>query len=139
MIRAIRKEDLAQVAHIERSCFKIPWTKSEWEQEWKQSHGQGWITDDGLGFIWIWTLYENMEVARIGVMEQARKQGYGKQLMDRACSYAKENGCQQVLLEVRVSNIAAIALYTRCGLVISHRAKQAYSDGEDAYVMIGEL
>lgn len=46
---------------------------------------------------------------------------------------------QNVNLEVRVSNVKAIALYQKFGFKNVAVRKRYYSNGEDAYLMIKEL
>lgn len=138
MIRSIEKEDLEQVYQLEQVCFQDAWSMDELKEELSHSYVYGWILD-GYAYIWIWELYENAEIVRIGVHPDQRQKGYGKQLMDHALKHACKQNCQQISLEVRVSNQGAISLYEKCGLHISHRSKKHYSDGEDAYVMLGTL
>ena len=46
---------------------------------------------------------------------------------------------KNVNLEVRVSNVKAIALYQKFGFKNVAVRKDTYSNGEDAYLMIKEL
>lgn len=138
MIRPIEKEDLKKICELEVLCFQDAWSLDELKEEWSHSYSYGFILDE-IAYVWIWELYENCEIVRIAVNPDQRGQGYGIRLMDFVCEHAKEHQCQQVILEVRISNQSAISLYEKCGLTISHRSKNHYSNGEDAYVMIGTL
>lgn len=138
MIRSIEKKDLELVEQLENACFQEVWSKDALKEELNHSYAYGWLLDE-WAYVWIWELYENAEIVRIGVHPDKRKKGYGKQLMDYALNHARKQACQQISLEVRVSNQKAISLYEKCGLVISHRSKKHYSNGEDAYVMLGTL
>jgi ribosomal protein S18 acetylase RimI-like enzyme len=44
-----------------------------------------------------------------------------------------------VMLEVRVSNLAAQQLYRSCGYSITQRMNGYYQNGEDAYLMLKSL
>jgi len=48
-------------------------------------------------------------------------------------------GCDEVYLEVRVSNEQAIRVYEKLGLETRSRLRGYYRDGEDAYLMAREL
>ena len=65
-----------------------------------------------------------------------RGRGHAAQLLDHAIGSAVTVGCALATLEVRRSNIAAIALYERAGFKTVHvRARYYQDDGEDALVM----
>ena len=60
--------------------------------------------------------------------------------MDKIISVANESKCENITLEVRVSNVAAISLYKKYGFIIANIRKSYYSDNhEDAYLMIKPL
>jgi ribosomal-protein-alanine N-acetyltransferase len=46
---------------------------------------------------------------------------------------------EEVYLEVRVSNSAAIKMYEKLNFKVKSRLKSYYRDGEDAYLMALEL
>lgn len=138
MIRAIQKEDLKLISKWESECFKDAWDVSSLEEELNYDYAYGFLIED-IGYVWVYELYENAEIVRIGITPGHRGCGYAKELMDFVYDHARKNACEQMTLEVRVSNESAISLYKKCGLSISHRSKSHYSDGEDAYVMIGSL
>jgi ribosomal-protein-alanine N-acetyltransferase len=52
-------------------------------------------------------------------------------LLDRA----RERGMHDLFLEVRVSNVAALALYRRFGFSVLTVRSRYYSDGEDANLL----
>ena len=66
-------------------------------------------------------------------------QGCASQLMEYALEKSEELHYQNVNLEVRVSNVKAIALYQKFGFKNVAVRKRYYSNGEDAYLMIKEL
>ena len=68
-------------------------------------------------------------------------QGYklSKLLMADAQKRMELAGCENITLEVRVSNVVAINLYKSCGFNIVATRKRYYENGEDAYLMLKEL
>ncbi|PCN50791.1 ribosomal-protein-alanine N-acetyltransferase [Candidatus Geothermarchaeota archaeon ex4572_27] len=75
-------------------------------------------------------------VVSIAVLPEYRKRGIGTSLLKEAIKALKERwGCQDVYLEVRISNTPAINLYKKLGFTISYVRRGYYRDGEDAYEM----
>ncbi|PVV04020.1 hypothetical protein BB560_001486 [Smittium megazygosporum] len=76
-------------------------------------------------------------ITSISVMRKYRRLGLAKKLMLNAQQMMKTcYGVSMVSLHVRVSNTAAIHLYTKTlGFRIDHTEKKYYADGEDAYSM----
>jgi len=78
------------------------------------------------------------ELLRIGTEPADRRRGLGRQLLltfVQACHVA---GAEELWLEVRADNAAALALYRSCGLATTGRRPRYYADGTDA-VLMGRL
>lgn len=73
------------------------------------------------------------ELQRIGVAEEARRQGVATALFDAVIEVPSE--ANRLLLEVRADNRGAIAFYAALGLVEIDRRPRYYRDGTDAVVM----
>ena len=79
---------------------------------------------------------DQAHVATIAVEAQHRRQGVAKALMARLTEAAIGKGYDELTLEVRESNAAAIALYERHGLEVVGRRVGYYGDNdEDAIIM----
>ncbi len=78
-------------------------------------------------------------ILNIAVDPAFRRQGLGRRLLEYALDYCRYLGAEQVELEVRTNNAAAIQLYQKYGFVIRERVPYYYSDGEDAFVMVKKL
>lgn len=143
MIREMKLTDLRRVLEIEQACFDAPWTLSEYEYELIENPFSTLFVyeenDEIIGMYDIWVTFEIAQIANIAVDPNYQGKGYGQKLMDTLIQYCEEKECENITLEVRVSNEAAIALYQKNGFVISHIRKQYYEDGEDAYLMMKEL
>jgi len=55
------------------------------------------------------------DINRIAVLPDFRRKGIGKELLKKLLDILKEEGVEEVFLEVRESNIPAIELYRRFG------------------------
>ncbi len=69
----------------------------------------------------IWTIHEETEnrkqsfLCDFAIWESKRRRGYGEKALRLAEAYALEAGCQESVLFVADRNVAARALYKKCG------------------------
>jgi len=77
-----------------------------------------------------------LHINNVAVREEYRRQGIGRALLNRILEEGRRLGATAAFLEVRVGNIAARALYERCGFRAAARRPNYYSEPrEDAVVM----
>ena len=86
-----------------------------------------------LGFV------KKGHVVSVAVLEEQRKKGIGRALVEEAIAGAKIKKADELYLEVRCSNNEAVKLYEKIGFIIKQRIKSYYRDGEDAYLMAIEF
>ncbi|MEM2856663.1 MAG: N-acetyltransferase [Candidatus Nitrosocaldaceae archaeon] len=86
-----------------------------------------------LGFV------KKGHVVSIAVNHEHRGKKIGKALMEESISAMVAKKCDEVYLEVRISNSIAINLYNGLGFEIKSRLRGYYRDGEDAYLMALDL
>ena len=86
-----------------------------------------------LGFV------KKGHVVSVAVLEEQRKKGIGRSLIEEAIAGTKIKKADELYLEVRCSNNEAVRLYEKIGLIIKQRIKSYYRDGEDAYLMAIEF
>jgi ribosomal-protein-alanine N-acetyltransferase len=153
-IRHARREDIPAVIVINRVA--LPENYPEWFFE---DHLSRWgdafyvAEADGriVGYVMSRVEYgsSNFDVRRlvrkghivsIAVLPGYRRRGIGTALMKAALRSLRETyGCEEVYLEVRVSNTPAIRLYEKLGFRRVRVIPMYYLDGEDAYVMAKPL
>jgi ribosomal-protein-alanine N-acetyltransferase len=78
-------------------------------------------------------------IVSVAVLHEYRKNGVGYDLVSKSLEAMRDYGAAEIVLEVRESNIAAIALYKKLTFENSKTLKGYYSDGEDAYLMSKRL
>ena len=72
----------------------------------------------------------------IGVAPTLQRQGIGTLLLEALVDRSRQLGASAVLLEVRVDNAPAMALYERFGFVILSRRRRYYQpEDADAWTM----
>lgn len=140
--RQLTEEDLAEVATLEAASFPTPWTENQYRAVMRQGGCAlfGALKNKTLiGYIAV-AVYKaagEMEVYNIAVETAERKKGVGNRLLSLVVEAAGKIGIEQIALEVRVSNIPAIALYTSLGFEQAGVRRGYYHDTEeDALVFI---
>jgi ribosomal-protein-alanine N-acetyltransferase len=86
-----------------------------------------------LGFV------KKGHVVSIAVLDEYRKKGIGRVLVEESVKGIKSKKCDEFHLEVRCSNNDAVRLYEKLGFTIRQQLNAYYRDGEDAYLMAIEL
>lgn len=144
MIRPLKQEDFPAVLKLETELFTSPWPEKEFQYELSENPFAHLLVDEEDGVIagycdW-WQLYDQAQVANIAVAGEYQKQGIGSKLMERMIFEAVQAGCENLSLEVRVSNAGAIALYEKYEFIRANVRKNYYDDPrEDAYLMVKPL
>ena len=80
---------------------------------------------------------QQFHLYKILVSPGSRGRGQSKSLMTQSLQELFNLGVREIYLEVSVDNEAAIGLYKSFGLEVIHRKKRFYSDGSDAFIMLG--
>jgi len=88
------------------------------------------------GFVSGWRAAGDLEISTLAVHPDWRGRGWGRRLLDDTLAWASREGLQRILLDVRRSNDAALALYRGAGFVQTGERRRYYSDPvEDALVL----
>jgi len=94
-------------------------------------------TDRIVGFMGVWYMHDQMHLVTIAVDPTQQGRGIGARLLLECLDLAREAELPEVVLEVRVSNARAQALYERFGFRRAGTLIAYYKDNnEDAYVML---
>ena len=144
MIRKMCAQDIQEVMKIEERCFTSRWNEEMFLYEMEENEfGSFFVYEKDhrvIGFIDFWITFETCQLANLAIHPDAQGQGYSKELMDRMVDYANRAGCENIMLEVRVSNHKARGLYESYGFIEMNIRKGYYNDnGEDAIVMCKAL
>lgn len=92
------------------------------------------------GYAGFWYDGEDAELMTIGVGKAHQRQGIAAALLQALVDEAKRQGASRMLLEVRVDNEPALALYQRFGFErIGLRKRYYQPEGIDAYTMSLDL
>ncbi len=94
--------------------------------------------NDRIGFIILWESGENGQIFDFGIIDEFRRKGYGKLLLNFAINYFKKNNVKIISLEVREDNLAAIKLYESHGFIKQRVISKYYKDC-DAFFYLRRL
>lgn len=129
---------VSAIARLERLCFKQPWSEKMVSDEIKNPSARYFlaVSDDRvLGYAGIQTVLDEGYITNIATDPIRRRQGIGKALMIDILRYAAEKKLSFVTLEVRESNEAAIALYTKASFKEVGRRKGYYQNPEETAIL----
>lgn len=138
-IRWLIRRDMPQVISIEEMVFPYPWSEQEFIAVLGQRNAIGSVieeprTDRIVGFM-IYELHpQRFQLLSIAVHPTFQRQGYGRALLDKL--YGKLSSCrrQQIVTEVRETNLNAQLWLQSCGYVATEVVRSPYVDSpEDAY------
>ncbi len=124
-----------RIAELDAICFR-----DAWSHELIGRHLSEFIVaveDDAVtGYAMLSTVLDEGELDRIAVDFPFRRMGVGELLLDAVIADCKSAGVVLLTLEVRASNLAAIALYKKAGFCEAGRRKNYYEKPrEDAIIM----
>ncbi len=140
--RPLADDDLAYVAALEAQIHAAPWSFMNFRDALAAGYSaqvgerEGRIVVFGV----MMRAPGEAQILNLSVVPDARRQGLGRALLDRFMDDALRAGAEQLFLEVRISNLPAIALYESAGFEAVARRASYYpatprAQGEDALVM----
>jgi [ribosomal protein S18]-alanine N-acetyltransferase len=89
-----------------------------------------------VAFVIAWHVADELHVLNVATREDRRRRGIARQLMDHVVSHARAVQVKHLFLEVRRSNVPAIALYRALGFFAMGVRARYYPDDEDAIEMV---
>jgi ribosomal-protein-alanine N-acetyltransferase len=147
-VRPMRRSDLDAVAAIERSIYPFPWTRGNFADSLLAGH-DGWIFEleveespQLIGYAVLMWLPDEVHLLNLSVAAPMQGRGYGREMLRWLLRDASARGAGGMLLEVRPSNLPALALYRSSGFesIGVRRGYYPAQDGrEDAQVLFCKL
>ena len=143
-LRPMREDDLDAVLAIEQRAYPFPWTRGIFRDCLRADYPAWVLVEDGevIGYGVLSLAADEAHVLNVCAAPEVQGRGHGRRLLRALLQLARGRGAQRVVLEVRPSNAAAIALYHDEGFNEIGRRPRYYpaADGrEDAIVMAMEL
>lgn len=127
------------LAEIERLCFSQPWSYDALLEELKNDTAFFHVAEtDGVvsGYVGLHIICGQAFITNIAVLPQYRRRGIAKKLLNSLFITAEKFDLEFISLEVRPSNMPAIALYKSFGFEEIGMRKNFYRNPtEDALIM----
>lgn len=133
-------EHLDELERLERICFSRPWSRRMLAEELDNACAAFLVAqdDDGtvLGYAGLLVVADEGYITNVAVFPEYRRHGIAARLIQVFLDFAQANQLAFLTLEVRPSNVAAIALYGGFGFAEVGRRKNYYDlPKEDALIM----
>ncbi|PKM02012.1 MAG: ribosomal-protein-alanine N-acetyltransferase [Gammaproteobacteria bacterium HGW-Gammaproteobacteria-7] len=143
-LRHLRESDIDAVMVVEQSAYEFPWTRGIFVDCLRAGYSCWLLEQDGaiLGYTVVSVAADEAHILNLCVAPRFQGRGLSKRLLKRALDTALWYDAQRIFLEVRPSNVPAIALYSNAGFnEIGTRPNYypARNGREDAIVMAREL
>lgn len=143
-LAAMTYDDLPEVSAIERQTYQFPWTYGVFADSLDAKY-RAWVGREGdriVAYALMMVVLDEVHLLNITVAPERQGAGLGKFLLAHLFDDARTRGCRFMFLEVRPSNLNAIALYRRFGFAIIGERRGYYpavNGREDAVVMSCDL
>jgi ribosomal-protein-alanine N-acetyltransferase len=141
-LRPFAVSDLPAVLEIERMSFPSPWKPEVFLGELQNPYARLVVAEQAgrvVGYFCRWLVADEAHILDIAVHPDHRSRGIGKILLKEILAEARGGGACSASLEVRVSNLPALALYHSLGFSPVATRRRYYENGEDALLMVCSL
>ncbi len=138
--RAMTVADLDAIMEIEPHIYSHPWTRGNFADSLKSAHS-AWVllhNEEIIGYALMMMVLDEAHLLNLSVSKPYQKQGLGRLLLEHMISIAQALNAANMFLEVRASNISAIALYENIGfneMAVRRGYYPAQHGREDAILM----
>lgn len=117
-IRQMNEGDLQKVLCLEQEIFSSPWSEKSFRDAMLSEDNCYLVVtcqEKIVGYCGLWCSYDCADLCNLAVSKAMRGQKLGESLLRQGLHMVKDRGVGRVLLEVRSSNVSAIALYHKLG------------------------
>ena len=138
--RPMQSNDLDAIMAIEPYIYPYPWTRGNFSDSLNSGYS-AWVllrNEVIIGYALVMMVLDEAHLLNLSVAKTYQKQGLGRILLEHMIQIAKNNQAANMFLEVRPSNISAIALYENMGfneMAIRRGYYPAKNGREDAVLM----
>ena len=139
IITKMTESHVAQVATLEKLCFRDPWSENSVASELNNALSLWLVAVDGervAGYVGSQTVMDESDMMNVAVHPDYRKQGIATALILGLVEELRKRGSRSLTLEVRASNETAISVYSKLDFQEVGRRKNYYRNPrEDALIL----
>lgn len=140
-ISKMTADDIETVVEIEAEAYgQHHWSKSSFYDEMQNNLAKYYVARNSsgeiVGYAGTWHIVDEGHITTIAVKKSEMRKHIGEALIVKILEDCYQEGIKYLTLEVRVSNLPAIGLYTKYGFNSLGTRKGYYQDNnEDALIM----
>jgi ribosomal-protein-alanine N-acetyltransferase len=132
--------DINSVYQLEVQCHSHPWSEKIFLSNFGSRYFNHLLLEDEkvIGYFVASSVAGEVTLMNLVISPARQGAGYGRILLQFLIEYSKKKGEEEIWLEVRASNITALALYDKLGFMEVERRQGYYpcaKGREDAIVM----
>lgn len=139
----LKEEYIPMMVEAENACFSDPWSEAAFRSELLNPYSLYVVAVSGgriVGYVGGIALYENCDITNVAVLPEMRRRGIASAMVECFINECASRSVEQILLEVRQSNLPAIKLYESFGFRAYGTRKNYYEKpAEDAVLMVVAL
>lgn len=139
VVRRAAEGDLPDVLALEQQLYSSPWSEKAFRFELVNPRSLFWVfleKDQLIGFQAGWTVLESYHLHNIALHSGWRGHGIAHEVVAFMQHYLARLAIHRIELEVRASNLRALAFYRRCGFTVDGIRRRYYQEPvEDAILM----
>ncbi len=138
-VRWMIRRDMEDILAIEKTSFEFPWGDADFVGRLRQKNCIGMVAefdDEVVGFM-IYELHkQRLHLLNFAVAARVRRQGVGRQLVEKLISKLSYQRRSQLQIEIRETNLGALNFFKAQGFRAVSVLQDFYDDtDEDAYLM----
>jgi [ribosomal protein S18]-alanine N-acetyltransferase len=144
VIREMRQTDVPRIAAIEREAYEFPWSPGIFRDCLLAGYTS--LVAEYRGEVMAYAIMSvaagEAHLLNLCVTGKYRRSGHGRSLLNAVIDRAVQSGAERMLLEVRPSNEAALALYAVYGferIGLRRHYYRSSSGSEDAVLLARSL
>ncbi|HXZ95763.1 MAG TPA: ribosomal protein S18-alanine N-acetyltransferase [Burkholderiales bacterium] len=140
LLRPMQVTDIDAIMRIERKIYPHPWTRGNFRDSLNAGYSC-WIyrlAQSIIGYAVMMVAGDEAHLLNLSIAADWQRQGWGRKLLQLMLELARQHSARVMFLEVRPSNVAALALYEGFGFRRIAMRRGYYPAGparEDAIVL----
>jgi len=139
-LRPMQMDDLDTIMQIEPTIYSHPWTRGNFSDSLNSGYSAWVLEEKGelIGYALMMMVMDEAHLLNLSIAKAQQKRGLGRYLLEHMMKIAKNHKAANMFLEVRPSNLSAIALYENmgfCEMAVRRGYYPAQNGREDAVLM----
>ncbi len=118
-VQPVKSEHIPEIVEVEKACFAQPWSAQGLTAELEKENAALFAALDDNGAVIGWAGLTHIcgegSITNIAVLPHARRNGVGEALVRALLAESVRLALDWLMLEVRISNAAAVSLYQKQG------------------------